>query len=121
MSKQSDYMRGRNEGMDFALRIALEKGIDELRKEVEFRGISGCGVNISRKDIEEAGRGMAENATFTAIAVSFEIMRTHFNFPPSQMDKFIREFNRIVEECIDNPELLKDYKIKAEGYGIKFN
>lgn len=37
MGKQEDIIQGRNEGMAFALRIAREKGVDELEKEIARR------------------------------------------------------------------------------------
>lgn len=33
MSKLDKYMQGRTEGMEFALRIVKDKGIEELEKE----------------------------------------------------------------------------------------
>lgn len=37
MAKLDQYMQGRTEGMELALRIAKDKGIEELEKEVRFR------------------------------------------------------------------------------------
>lgn len=37
MAKLDQYMQGRTEDMELALRIAKDKGIEELEKEVRFR------------------------------------------------------------------------------------
>ena len=37
MSKLDSYMQGRTEGMEFALRLVKDKGIEELEKEIKFQ------------------------------------------------------------------------------------
>ena len=41
-------MQGRTEGMELALRIAKDKGIEELEKEVRFRQKTGISLNVTR-------------------------------------------------------------------------
>ena len=48
MSKLDQYMQGRTEGMEFALRLAKDKGIEELEKEVRFRNRTGVSLNLTR-------------------------------------------------------------------------
>ena len=51
MSKLDQYMQGRTEGMEFALRLAKDKGIEELEKEVRFRNRTGVSLNLTRQEI----------------------------------------------------------------------
>lgn len=48
MAKLDQYMQGRTEGMELALRIAKDKGIKELEKEVRFRQKTGISLNVTR-------------------------------------------------------------------------
>lgn len=50
MSKLDQYMQGRTEGMEFALRLAKDKGIEELEKEVRFRNRTGVSLNLTRQE-----------------------------------------------------------------------
>ena len=63
MSKLDQYMQGRTEGMEFALRLAKDKGIEELEKEVRFRNRTGVSLNLTRQEIA-AGSDKIKNMTF---------------------------------------------------------
>lgn len=64
MSKLDQYMQGRTEGMEFALRLAKDKGIEELEKEVRFRNRTGVSLNLTRQEIA-AGSDKIKNMTLT--------------------------------------------------------
>ena len=40
MNKMKEYERGREDGLDLALRIVRDGGIEALEREVKFRGIT---------------------------------------------------------------------------------
>lgn len=54
MAKLDQYMQGRTEGMELALRIAKDKGIEELEKEVRFRQKTGISLNVTRQELNKA-------------------------------------------------------------------
>ena len=54
MSSINKEMQARTEGMTYALRIAKEKGLEELEKEIKFRNLTGISLNLSRKDLNNA-------------------------------------------------------------------
>lgn len=47
MGKLEEYMKGRTEGMEFALRLVKDKGIEELEKEIKFRNRTGISLNVT--------------------------------------------------------------------------
>ena len=50
MAKRDDYMKGRQEGMSYALKIAKEGGLEALEKEIKYRNIENywyMGLNLS--------------------------------------------------------------------------
>lgn len=60
MSKLDQYMQGRTEGMEFALRLAKDKGIEELEKEVRFRNRTGVSLNLTRQELAGVGSRITE-------------------------------------------------------------
>ena len=118
MGKQNDIIQGVNQGLDLALRIVEKEGIDELRKTIEHRNISGCSLNVSRKEIQAASERMKYHSTITAIAISLEVLRNDFCFSNYQMQKFDELFAMRIKECCDNPSLIKKYMENAEEVGI---
>jgi len=118
MGKQNDIIQGVNQGLDLALRIVEKDGVDELRKTIEFRNVSGCSLNISRKDVQAATEKMKFHSTMTAIAISLAILQNDFFFSNYQMEKFNELFAEHVNKCCENPTLINEYCKKAEEAGI---
>lgn len=122
MGKQNDIINGVNQGLDLALRIVEKDGIEELRKTIEFRNVSGCSLNISRKDVQTATERMKYHSTMTAIAISLRVLQEDFCFSFYQLKKFDELFAKHVSACCENPSLIREYCERAEvsGVSIKF-
>ena len=60
MSKMDSYMQGRTEGMEFALRLVKDKGIEELEKEIKFRQRTGISLNVTRQELNAASNKIKE-------------------------------------------------------------
>ena len=54
MNKMREYERGREDGLDLALRIVRQGGIEALEKEVRFRNITGVHTSLAVKDLGKA-------------------------------------------------------------------
>lgn len=121
MGKQNDIIQGVNQGLDLALRIVEKDGIEELRKTIEFRNVSGCSLNISRKDVQIATGNMRFHSTMTAIAIFIAILQDDFYFSNYQVEKFNDLFAEHVNKCCENPMLIKEYCKKAEEAGVFIN
>ena len=50
MNKMREYERGREDGLDLALRIVRQGGLEALEKEVRFRNITGVHTSLAVKD-----------------------------------------------------------------------
>ena len=72
MSKLDSYMQGRTEGMEFALRLVKDKGIEELEKEIRFRQRTGISLNVTRQELNEASNKIKEMTldTFTLLSIA---------------------------------------------------
>ena len=118
MGKHNVIIQGVNQGLDLALRIIEKDGIDELRKTIEFRNVTGCSLNISRKDLQAATEKMKFHSTCVAIAISIIVLQDEFFFSNYQMQKFKELFDNYVYECCDNPKLIDEYYDRAEQSGV---
>jgi hypothetical protein len=51
MGGLKDYERGRNDGLALAGKIVRRGGIEELEKEMKFRGVTGIHTAIAKKEL----------------------------------------------------------------------
>jgi hypothetical protein len=78
--------------MEFALRLAKDKGIEELEKEVRFRNRTGVSLNLTRQEIA-AGSDKIKNMTFdTMLAMSLMTLRDEFDFGKKRLERFKDRF-----------------------------
>lgn len=102
MSKLDQYTRGRTEGMEFALRLAKDKGIEELEKEVRFRNRTGISLNLTRQELA-AGSQNIKNMTFdTMLAMSLMVLRDEFDFGKKRLERFKDRFTQKATSLADD-------------------
>lgn len=80
MGKIEEMMRGRTEGMEFALRLVKDKGIEELEKEIKFRNKTGISLNVTRKEINAASDKIKEMTLDTFSILSLATLHDEFGF-----------------------------------------
>ena len=54
MGKMEEYTRGRMDGLDLALRIVKEGGVEALEEEIAFRGKTGIHLGAMKREREKA-------------------------------------------------------------------
>lgn len=102
MSKLDKYMQGRTEGMEFALRLAKDKGIEELEKEVRFRNRTGVSLNLTRQEIASGSENI-KNMTFdTMLAMSMMVLRDEFDFGKIRLRRFKDRFTEKTASLVDD-------------------
>ena len=95
-------MQGRTEGMEFALRLAKDKGIEELEKEVRFRNRTGISLNLTRQELA-AGSQNIKNMTFdTMLAMSLMVLRDEFDFGKKRLERFKDRFTQKATSLADD-------------------
>lgn len=97
MGKLEEYQKGRNEGMDFALRIVRKDGLDGLETEIKKRGITGISINLSHKELEAATANMRNMMFDTYMAFTLGILHDVFGFGPKRAEKFVEHFDQGTE------------------------
>lgn len=109
MSSRNKEMQARSEGMAYALRIAREKGIEELEKEIKFRNLTGISLNLSRKDLNQASEKIKEMAMDTFTILTVAVLHDEFGFGEKRCQRFIDRMNQKADCLIDDFCTWDDY------------
>lgn len=82
------------EGMDFALRVVKEKGIEGLEKEIEWRRGSKVGpIRLTREEINQANDAIKIRCHDTIMALAVLTLRDEFDFGEVRAKRFMERFN----------------------------
>lgn len=122
MGKLEEYMKGRTEGMEFALRLVKDKGIEELEKENKFRNRTGISLNVTRQELNAASGKIKEMTldTFTILGVA--ALHDAFGFGEKCCQRFMDKMGEGAEYLMNDLATWKDYisAIKEElGMNLK--
>ena len=98
--KMNDYLRGRNEGMQFALRIAKERGIEALEKEAKFRQVTNLPSDIKMESARKAFTQIRENTADLVMAMTLATLRDEFGFGAKRLQRYIERFEGKMD-CIN--------------------
>lgn len=80
MNKMREYERGREDGLDLALRIVRQGGIEALEKEVRFRNITGVHTSLAVKDLDKASEQIKAMTLDTFTILSIAVLHDYFGF-----------------------------------------
>lgn len=102
--------------MTYALRIAKEKRLEELEKEIKFRNLTGISLNLSRKDLNKASEKIKEMTMDTFTILTVAVLHDEFGFGEKRCQRFIDRMNKKAECMIDDLCTWDDYikSIKEE-------
>ena len=120
MNKMKEYERGREDGLDLALRIVRDGGIEALEREIKFRGITGVHTSLASKVLDKAARKIKEMTldTFTILGVA--TLRDEFEFGKKRCQRFINRMNLKAECLLDDMVSWQDFiENIEEEMGIK--
>lgn len=112
MSNLKDYDRGRNDGLAMALRIAEEDGIEGLRKEIKFRGVTGIHTALAKKELDQASKQIKEMTLDTMIVLAVATLHDEFDFGQKRCQRFMDRLELKAGCLIDDLATWTDY-IKA--------
>lgn len=121
-NKLGQYMLGRTEGMELALRIAKDKGIEELEKEVRFRQRTGISLNVTRQELNAASNKIKEMTLDTFTILSIACLHDLWGFGQKRcqqyMDKMTEGAQYLVEDLATWDDFIKEIKEQL-GFEIK--
>lgn len=126
MSGINKEMQARTEGMELAYKIAKEKGLEELKKELKFRQNSSISLNMTTKELNAASSKIKEMLMDTILLMSVAVLHDQFGFGTKRCKQFADRFNLKANCLADQMISFQDYQqtIKEElgiNLDIRFN
>ena len=95
-----------------ALRIAESDGIEGLRKEIKFRGVTGIHTALAKKELDQASKQIKEMTLDTMIVLAVATLHDEFDFGQKRCQRFMDRLELKAGCLIDNLATWPDY-IKA--------
>ena len=97
--KWKDEEKPRREGMSYALKIAREKGIEELEKDLKMRKVVDLPIPVSKKALEECINNIKNNTVDTFVILMIATLHDEFGFGEKRIQRAIDRFN-FKAECL---------------------
>ena len=122
MSKMDSYMQGRTEGMEFALRLVKDKGIEELEKEIKFRQRTGISLNVTRQELNAASNKIKEMTLDTYSILSVACLCDLWGFGKKRCQQFMDKMSEGAQYLVDDLATWDDYRQAIQerlGFEIK--
>ena len=94
MARMNKEEQARREGMAYAFKIAKERGIDGLEKELRLRNITKLPVAIKEKDVEEWCDGMKNQTVDSVGILAMVSLRDGFGFGKKRLLEFRRNIQQ---------------------------
>lgn len=114
MNKMREYERGREDGLDLAYRIVQQGGIEALKKELKFRGVTGIKTSLEAKDLGKAGEAIKEMTLDTITILALAVLHDDFGFGEKRCQKFMDGMDRgaqfLVEDLATWPDYIESIK-----------
>lgn len=101
MGRQKELMEGRNQGMEYALRIVETGGIEALKREIKNRGITGISLNVTHEELDRASERIKNQILDTVLTMSLMVLRDEFGFGHERLNRFKERFNFKTECLVD--------------------
>ena len=109
MGKISKEEQARLQGMSYALKVAKEKGIDGLEKDLKMRNIVNLPIPVSRKALDECIVNIKNNVVDTFIVLLAATLHDEFGFGEKRVQRAIDVFNFKAECLADDYCTWNDY------------
>lgn len=111
MANKADLMmQYRTDGMEYALRIVKEKGIEALEKEVKARTWSGISLRITAEEINEASEKIKHMVLDTMTIMTVLTLHDEFGFGRKRIQQFLDRFTLKAECILEDYATWEDYQ-----------
>jgi len=93
MTKITKEAQLRLEGMNYAYRIAQEKGIPALEQEIKLRGRLNLPFKITRNDVNQIKKDINMTVTNAIKILAVSTLCDEFGFGQEELDRFLNRMN----------------------------
>lgn len=109
MNRMREYERGRADGLDLALRIVRDGGLEALEKEIRFRNISGIHTSLAAKDLDKAAEKIKELSLDVFTIIGIAALHDEFGFGQKRCQRWMDKMNEGADYLIDGLATWEDY------------
>ena len=120
MKKRADEIINlRNEGMAYALKIAKERGIEELQRQVNIRGCLRVSVKFTPEELQQSIDNIAERVYNNMLTMVYAVLRDTQGYGKKRLTQFKKDFDAKVYEVGETDEMghhwasFEDYALEA--------
>lgn len=114
MNKMREYEAGRADGLDLALRIVRDGGLEALEKEIKFRGVSGVHTSLASKDLDKASQKIKEMTLDTVTVLAVAVLHDKFNFGQLRCKRFLEGMEFGTRYLMEDIATWDDYRNSIE-------
>lgn len=104
MGKISKEELARLSGFQAALEIAEKQGVEELRRQVEFRCKTKIPVKLDMEDVKGALMEIQDGIFSTVLLMSAFVLREEFGFGQKRIEQYSKKFKENTEQ-LNNGDL----------------
>lgn len=110
MGKLSREELNRRDGIQWALRIVHEGGVEALERECEIRRISDVPVGLRERELNQFCNNVRANAVDTICIIALATLEDEFDFTREQCNRFKERFNLKTDCLVDGYATWDDIK-----------
>lgn len=124
MGKHDKVMRYRTDGMEYALKIAKERGINALEKEVRYRNKTGVSLPVPIEEVNAATAKIKQTTLDAMIILTVAVLHDEFDFGAKECQRFSDRMKKKAEGLADDMVTWEEYigAIKDElGFDLKIH
>lgn len=128
MARQTKEAQWRMEGMNFAYRIARDKGVEGLEKELRLRNLFNYAGFVTSNRVEEIYNNISQNLYINIIATALFTIHDTFGFGKKRLHEFKDAYDKNINGVFDlnwygeHYVRLEDYaKYLSEKYEFDFD
>jgi len=110
MAKINKEEEARRSGMAYAYKIALEKGVDGLQKELQYRNITKAPLSVPQTEIDRFCAEVKNNCVVTFKVMTMLTLHDEFGFGQKRLEQFMERFMTKVECITEDYATWGDYQ-----------
>lgn len=105
------------QGMQHAVKVIQDSGIEELKRELKYRASKPLPMNVSRKELTAVARIRAKEELMIIATAMATTLTYYMKMPPSVIKDYLDHFNTLIDAYrIDDEKLKIDQERLDKNY-----
>ena len=120
MKKSNKELEARIQGMLYAHKIAKERGLDELEKEIKLRGILKLDIWADKKEVDALYDTLSTNLYQHMLVTVMYSLNHEFGYGKDRLERFKKEFDKNVL-MLTKLDWMGEHYVTFEDWGKELN